>query len=223
MSVDVEPSNLSEQVSEQFGSDQSDVPVADVEESIKSSELVLDPEQFFEWGYTQTLKALVTEVVQEQGPIRDTLLFRTIARRHGWQRAGRRIQERVIHCLGTNKRHEENESVFVWAKTSYKSVIPYRSHLDRGPRDIPQAEIMGLITDNPGLATSEDPAREIARLIGLGRLAEDTRGYFEGCVYKFNSSIVQVEVQIVLSESLLNELIPPAPNQWCFLMSTEDG
>ncbi|MBL4809698.1 MAG: DUF3320 domain-containing protein [Phycisphaerales bacterium] len=188
ITADIETSSLPGQVSEQFGSGHSVEPIADGEELTQSSELDLDPDQFFEWGYTQTLKALVTEVVQEQGPIRDTLLYRAIARRHGWQRAGRRIQERVIQCLGKNERHKENGSIFIWAAVSYQSVIPYRSNPDRGPRDIPQAEILGLISDNPGLVTSEDPAREIARLIGLGGLAEDTRGYFERCIDTFKKS-----------------------------------
>ncbi len=144
-----------------------------------------DPDVFFEDSYVPTLKGLVSEIVTLYGPLRDSELFRRIARKHGWQRAGRRIRERVLLCLGPNQCHEENGSTFIWKPDSYVSVLPFRSDLRRRIRDIPQAQIFGLIQDNPEVQNSNDMVRDLARLVGLTRLTKDTRKYLEECILAY--------------------------------------
>tara|TARA_A100000171_G_scaffold53021_1_gene75483 strand:+ start:14422 stop:20340 length:5919 start_codon:yes stop_codon:yes gene_type:complete len=148
-------------------------------------EFPIDPERFFEWNYTQTLKSVVSRVVSEQGPISESMLYRAIAKIHGWQRAGKRIQTRVHDCLGDNEQHEENGNVFIWAAGTYAESIAFRPHIERTSRDIPRAEIFGLIKEQPHILNAPDQAKELANLIGLGRLSEDTRKYLDLCLSEF--------------------------------------
>ena len=144
-----------------------------------------DPGEFFNDSYVPTLKRLVSEIVTLYGPLRDSELFRIVARKHGWQRAGQRIRGRVLDCLGPNQCHEENGSTFVWKPDSYAQVLPFRSDLCREIRDIPQAQIFGLIRNHPEVQYSKDVARDLARLVGLARLTENTRRYLEDCMLAY--------------------------------------
>ncbi len=141
-----------------------------------------DPSLFFESSHTASLTHLISDVVAAQGPISETMLYRDITKRYGWQRAGRRIQERVMSCIGDCELRLENDNTFVWRPGSYQEVLPYRSRLTRPPRDVPQAEIIGLIREQTHVLSAEDPAKEIATLMGLGRLSKDTRGYLDTCI-----------------------------------------
>ena len=50
---------------------------------------------FYEPSYDAVLQPMVEWVVQREGPVLDAVLARRIARVHGFQRTGSRIQERV--------------------------------------------------------------------------------------------------------------------------------
>ncbi|WP_308920716.1 DUF3320 domain-containing protein [Janthinobacterium sp. J1-1] len=100
-----------------------------------SAELEVDPEAptasdtadagaFFDASYDGQLRQMVEQIVALDGPVRDTVLARRIARAHGWQRTGARIQERVSSlALSFLSATEEDVGVFFWAA-------------DRGP-DLP--------------------------------------------------------------------------------------
>jgi very-short-patch-repair endonuclease len=141
-----------------------------------------DASLFFEPSYTSRLTKVIDRVVAAQGPISETTLYRTIAHLHGWQRVGRRIQERVMGCIGKNECRKENGNLFIWQPGSYRERLPFRAKLSRSPRDIPQAEILGLIDERAHVLRSGDPAKEVATLIGLGRLSADTRAYLDACI-----------------------------------------
>jgi very-short-patch-repair endonuclease len=74
-----------------------------------------DAEVFFATAYDATLAALLAQVVQAEGPVRDVVLARRIARMHGWQRTGARIQARV-DALATRlfRRTEDAEGALYW-------------------------------------------------------------------------------------------------------------
>lgn len=148
-------------------------------------DLDINADQFFDWSYTETLKSIVNHVVADQGPISETMLYRSVARLHGWQRAGKRIQQRVISCLGENERHEENGNAFIWQSGTFARIVPFRARIERSTRDISQAEIFGIIQEQPHVQMADDPAKEIANLMGLGRLSEDTRRYLDTCLEAF--------------------------------------
>ena len=159
------------------GTEKTAQPVPDV-----VPEPIADPTRFYEENYTATLEAIVSKIVASQGPLRDYLLVRAVARAHGWARAGGRIRARVEECFGSNELHNENEASFVWAPGTYAKRIPFRPDLDRSPRDIPLAEILALIESRPKLSQGSEPVRDLARAMGIGRLSEDARAYLEECL-----------------------------------------
>lgn len=77
---------------------------------------IIDPDQFFEPGYTAILEQMIDHVVVEEGPVLDTALARRIARAHGWVRTGSRIRERVDQIARARFRSHEEEQigVFYW-------------------------------------------------------------------------------------------------------------
>ena len=71
---------------------------------------------FFDSGYDTVLLAMIAHVVEVEGPVLDTVLARRIARAHGWQRTGARIQERVGRLAGkAHRTTEEDVGTFYWA------------------------------------------------------------------------------------------------------------
>jgi very-short-patch-repair endonuclease len=55
----------------------------------------VDSDAFFDVTYNPKLLRMIDHVVAVEGPVRDEVLARRIARAHGWVRTGGRIQERV--------------------------------------------------------------------------------------------------------------------------------
>ncbi len=141
----------------------------------------LDPDRFHELDYVPTLKALIAQIVADQSPIREDLLIRTIAKHHGWSRAGRRIRERINACLDGVDILTEGDNRFVWQAGTYAPATAFRGMGDRSPRDISRTEIVGLIQSNPNLSASIDPVKDLSTLMGLSRLTEDTRAYLTTC------------------------------------------
>lgn len=146
----------------------------------QTSDSTPDPERFHEPEYTPTLQQIVSRVVQREGPIRDDLLARVVCREHGWQRAGRRIRERILACLGDNEVHASGDRAFIWAPGTYAPRIEFRHGLERGLWEVPSEEIFGLIAAHPELAGHEDASRELARLMGISRMTDEARGFLEG-------------------------------------------
>jgi len=76
-----------------------------------------DPAAFNELSYDATLRAMIRRVIETEGPVRDDVLARRIARAHGWTRTGSKIQDRVSALA----RLEgvvvtEGDATFVWPK-----------------------------------------------------------------------------------------------------------
>lgn len=76
----------------------------------------VSPDQFFEEAYTSTLQSMITHVINEEGPVLDSVLARRIARAHGWVRTGSRIRDRVDQVARTHFRSHEEEQLgrFFW-------------------------------------------------------------------------------------------------------------
>jgi very-short-patch-repair endonuclease len=146
-----------------------------------------DPDRFYAPDYTPTLEQIIAGVVQRDGPIRDDLLARVVCREHGWQRAGRRIRERILDCLGDNAVHTDGDRAFIWAPGTYAPRIAFRHELERGVWEVPSEEMLGLIAAHPELAAAEDAARELARLMGIARVSEEARAFLEACLARFST------------------------------------
>jgi very-short-patch-repair endonuclease len=135
-----------------------------------------DPERFQEPSYTPVLKRLIEEIVAEEGPIHIDRLARAIARLHGWQRTGEVIRTRVLKCVPRDRITTEAHGKFVWGEGQISEEIPFRSWLDLPVKERPGAEIIGAIRRKRAqLIAADDPTMELARIIGVARLAVDTR------------------------------------------------
>ncbi|OYU46864.1 MAG: hypothetical protein CFE31_19555 [Rhizobiales bacterium PAR1] len=137
------------------------------------------PENFFEFAYGETLKAMIEAVMETESPLPADAAAQRIARAHGWLRTGGRIRERIDLHLRAYDTTIESTGVFLWKKGCVVDVLPYRPFADevsrRGITDIPLAELAWVAQSNPDLLEMSDPARELARLIGVERLTASSR------------------------------------------------
>lgn len=143
-------------------------------------------EQFFEPPYDSTLKSMIEWVVQHEGPVLDAALARRIARAHGFQRTGSRIQERIEQIA-----HQRFGSTKEAARTYYwpdgmtpGAEVTFRWPTDedsaRGVEEICEQELLSLARSVIGTGKSdEDALIAMARGIGLMKLRAASRSRLE--------------------------------------------
>ncbi len=144
----------------------------------------LDSDAIFEPRYDISLRKMVEYVVSVEGPILDSVLARRIARVHGWQRTGARIQERVSGVARTFL-HSTDEDVgtFFWAPGRGPEVpISFRGGAEDGRTvdEICMAELVSLATKVCAAGKIGDSAIvAMAHELGLQRVRAVTRARFE--------------------------------------------
>jgi len=157
----------------------------------------IDPGAFYEFGYRSTLQAMIDHVMQTEAPLRTDILCQRIARAHGWLRTGGRIRERIEIHLRSFDRTLESSGEFLWPSAAVSDFLPYRRPADEEARraipDIPLAELAQVVRDHPGLLDESDPARELARLLGVERLAAGSRARLEEALVR-SQTAAPVEV-----------------------------
>lgn len=146
----------------------------------------LSAERFYEPSYDEVLKSMVEWVVQREGPVLDAVLARRIARAHGFQRTGSRIQERVAQIarqrFGST---EEAGGTFYWPEgldsgTEVAFRWPADDESARGVEEICEQELMSLANWVIDSAKSgEEALIAMAREIGLLKLRATSRGRLE--------------------------------------------
>jgi len=149
----------------------------------------LSAERFFDPGYDGVLEAMVGWVVQNEGPVLDAVLARPIARAHGFQRTGSRIQERVEAIARRLCRvSEEAVGSFYWpAEQAPGSPVPFRWPADedgaRTAEEICDAELAALARWVMQRTTNREEALVVmAREVGVLRLREGARRRLEGAL-----------------------------------------
>jgi very-short-patch-repair endonuclease len=162
-------------------------PTLFVEADPRAAVASLDPEAFFEGDYDGTLRKMVEYVVNIEGPILDTVLARRIARAHGWQRTGARIQARVStvarsFAIST----DEDIGMFFWAQDRGPEVpVVFRGGAEGGRNvdEICIAELRSLAqkvsVDGRG---GDNAIIAMARELGLARVRAATRVRFESAL-----------------------------------------
>lgn len=143
-------------------------------------------ERFYENSYDEVLKPMVEWVVQHEGPVLDAVLARRIARAHGFQRTGARIQERVENLarqrFGST---EEAAGSFYWPDgvppgTEVTFRWPSDEDSTRGVEEICEQELLSLArTVISSGKSGEEALIAIAREIGLMKLRAASRGRLE--------------------------------------------
>jgi hypothetical protein len=138
-----------------------------------------DSARFFDFDYRDTLCAMIEAVIEVESPMRTDILCQRIARAHGWSRTGSRIRERIELHLRDYDRTMESSGEFIWKAGAVAEIHPYRAPASDEARrsipDVPLAELAAMARNNPGLLDEPDPARELARLLGVERLAAASR------------------------------------------------
>jgi Protein of unknown function (DUF3320) len=145
-----------------------------------------NPDQFFEFGYRDTLKRMIDAVIETESPLRTDILAQRLARAHGWLRTGVRIRERIDLHLRLLDRTSESSGEFIWEKGTVSKIVPYRQPANEEARrsiaDIPLAEVTHVVLGNPELLEEPDPTRDLARLLGVERLTTVSRARLDEAI-----------------------------------------
>ena len=77
----------------------------------------INPDAFFNAEYDAALQNMIAHSIEMEGPVREDVLAKRIARVHGWARTGKRIKDRVL-ALALNEYPVTEEDVgrFFWPK-----------------------------------------------------------------------------------------------------------
>ncbi|MDR3487487.1 MAG: DUF3320 domain-containing protein [Bradyrhizobium sp.] len=145
-----------------------------------------EPERFHDFDYRATLRAMIQAVIDQEAPVRADVLAQRIARAHGWLRTGGKIRDRIDLHLREVDLTSESSGNFVWKKGSVTELLDYRppasSLARRAIADIPLAELTAVVLANRDVLDEPDPAIELARLLGVERLAAASRGRLEEAI-----------------------------------------
>ena len=145
-----------------------------------------EPDLFYEFAYRDTLRGMIEAVMVQEAPLKADILAQRVARAHGWLQTGRRIRERIdLHLRGYDTT-SESSGVFLWMKDDVSDILPYRPPANENSRrsisDVPVAELASVAIDNPDLLDMPDPTRDLARLIGVERLAATSRARLDEAI-----------------------------------------
>lgn len=122
---------------------------------------------------------MVEAIIEAEAPLRDDILAQRISRAHGWLRTGSKIRERVELYLRDVDRTSESSGTFIWKKGTVVNLLDYRTPSDteakRAIADIPIAELAALVVSEKDVLDQPDTALDVARLLGVERLAASSR------------------------------------------------
>ena len=91
-----------------------------------------EPDLFYTEEYASRLTEMIDYVIEQEGPIHEEVLFRRIARFHGFKRAGKQIQDIVLAIAKRRKCHcREKVGLFFWPKESFEERLAPARWKDR--------------------------------------------------------------------------------------------
>jgi very-short-patch-repair endonuclease len=145
-----------------------------------------DASRFYDRDYEPILQDMVAHVLKHESPIYEDLLIERIARAHGFQRSGDRIQRAVAKVIGKQYLMTQDDGrTVVWGDGSASRLVTYRnSEPDvRSHGDVPIAELASLAVPFIRVRLSDDDILyRMADHFKLGRLREPTRARFQMAV-----------------------------------------
>jgi very-short-patch-repair endonuclease len=177
---------MAEKVADEPSGPPSELPAAGRYRATDLSAFAVDPARFFDLAYRDTLQTMIEKVIDEEGPLRTDIVCQRIARAHGWLRTGSKIRERIDRHLAGFERTQETSGEFVWKPGTVAETCAYRAPATEDDRrsilDIPLAELTAVVQANPALHDQSDPARDLARLLGVERLASGPRARLDEAI-----------------------------------------
>ena len=144
---------------------------------------------FYESSYDTVLQPMVEWVVQHEGPVLDAVLARRVARAHGFQRTGSRIQERVEQIARRlSDSTEEAGGTFYWPRgvdiqAKFDFCWPSDDDSARGIEEICEPELVSLalwVLGNGKIG--EEALVSMAREMGLLKLRAASRARLENAL-----------------------------------------
>ena len=138
---------------------------------------------FYEPGSAGVLVAQLRQVIEEEGPILEAVLFRRMARAWGLERTGSRIAERLRNMVpATCVKTSEASATFYWPSGADPEtwrkfrVADQEESSRRNVAEVSLQEIGAValhVLDHGGGAASGDIARSVCRLLGMARTPVD--------------------------------------------------
>ena len=149
--------------------------------------LRLDPARFYDREYETVLNSMVALTLKHEAPIYEDVLVARIARAHGFQRSGDRIQRAVSKVVGRKYRKTQDDGrTVVWAEnTTETALVSYRKSQPevRSHTDTPVAELASLALPYIRVRLADDDILyRMANHFQLGRLREPTRVRFQSAI-----------------------------------------
>lgn len=139
-----------------------------------------DPDRFYDLSYIGELRQMVQEILTDEAPLPLRNLGKEIANRHGWQRTGRRIMERVERALGDAELYDEFGVPFVWSAGTHQARSPFRGLAKRSIQDVSRTEIASALDEiGEDLMASDDQIGDLARYLGITRVSASARAYID--------------------------------------------
>lgn len=142
--------------------------------------VVLDiraPDEFYELRTGRLLAEQVMQVIEGEGPISESVLFRKVARAWGLERTGSRIVERLKALIPASaSKTYEGSNTFYWPKSVAHSSLAYfrvageapasKRHIDEVCLEEVSALVLQVLQQAGG-TTRQDLARSVCRLVGM--------------------------------------------------------
>ena len=149
--------------------------------------LRLDPARFYDREYESVLNSMVALTLKHEAPIYEDVLVARIARAHGFQRSGDRIQRAVSRVVGRRYRKTQDDGrTVIWSENSPETIlVPYRRGQSevRSHTDTPVAELASLALPYIRVRLPDDDILyRMANHFQLGRLREPTRVRFQSAI-----------------------------------------
>lgn len=149
--------------------------------------LRLDPARFYDREYESVLNSMVSLALKHEAPIYEDVLVARIARAHGFQRSGDRIQRAVSRVVGRRYRKTQDDGrTVIWAENSPNTaLVAYRKSQPevRSHTDTPVAELASLALPYIRVRLADDDILyRMANHFDLGRLREPTRVRFQSAI-----------------------------------------
>ena len=141
------------------------------------------PDAFYEYRTAPQLTEQMAEVIEGEGPISETALFKKVARAWGLERTGSKIVERLNELAPKSVRKTVEESAtFYWPtsienwKLSFCRVADESASSKRHIDEVSLEEISALVLQvlhQAGNSSRQDVARSVCRLIGMARVTAE--------------------------------------------------
>jgi very-short-patch-repair endonuclease len=150
------------------------------------------PDAFYEPSAAPRIRDSVAEIITQEGPIPDSVLFERVARAWGLKRTGARIVERVQRLVPRDAvRTSDGGKTFYWppgaepAGWSFFRVADETEESKRHVSDVSLEEIGALVKhllEEAGSSSRQDLARTACKLLGMARTPADAEARVDAAI-----------------------------------------